>query len=49
MPFLDMNLYDEEIGLTSADFWTDNYHLNVEGARKCTTFLGDYLMEHYTL
>lgn len=49
VPFLDMNLYDEEIGLTSADFWTDNYHLNVEGARKCTTFLGDYLMEHYTL
>lgn len=49
VPFLDMNQYDEEIGLTSADFWTDNYHLNVEGARKCTTFLGDYLMEHYTL
>ncbi len=49
VPFLDMNLYDEEIGLTSADFWTDNYHLNVEGARKCTTFLGDYLMENYML
>lgn len=49
VPFLDMNQYDEEIGLTSADFWTDNYHLNVQGARKCTTFLGDYLMEHYTL
>lgn len=49
VPFLDMNQYDEEIGLTSADFWTDNWHLNVEGARKCTTFLGDYLMEHYTL
>ncbi len=49
VPFLDMNLYDEEIGLTSADFWTDNWHLNVQGARKCTTFLGDYLMEHYTL
>lgn len=49
VPFLDMNLYDEEIGLTNADFWTDNYHLNVEGARKCTAFLGDYLMNHYTL
>lgn len=49
VPYLDMNLYDEEIGLTSADFSTDNWHLNVEGARKCTTFLGDYLMEHYTL
>ena len=23
--------------------------MNVQGARKCTTFLGDYLMEHYTL
>jgi len=49
VPFLDMNQYDEEIGLTSADFWTDNWHLNVEGARKCTTFLGDYLMENYML
>lgn len=47
--YLDMNQYDEEIGLTSADFCTDNWHLNVEGARKCTTFLGDYLMENYTL
>ena len=49
VPFLDMNQHDEEIGLTSADFSTDNWHLNVEGARKCTAFLGDYLMEHYTL
>lgn len=49
VPFLDMNLYDEKIGLTSADFWTDNWHLNVEGARKCTNFLGDYLMENYML
>lgn len=49
VPYLDMNQYDEEIGLTNADFWTDNWHLNVEGARKCTAFLGDYLMEHYTL
>lgn len=49
VPFLDMNQYDEEIGLTSADFSTDNWHLNVEGARKCTVLLGDYLMEHYTL
>ena len=49
VPYLDMNQYDEEIGLTSADFSTDNWHLNVEGARKCTAFLGDYLMEHYTL
>lgn len=49
VPFLDMNQYDEEIGLTSADFYTDNWHLNIEGARKCTAFLGDYLMEHYAL
>lgn len=49
VPYLDMNQYDEEIGLTNADFATDNWHLNVEGARKCTAFLGDYLMEHYTL
>ncbi|MCM1217613.1 MAG: hypothetical protein NC548_24240 [Lachnospiraceae bacterium] len=48
VPFLDMNYYDEEIGLTSADFSIDNAHLNVKGARKCTAFLGDYLTNHYT-
>lgn len=49
VPFLDMNLYDEDIGLTNADIYTDNWHLNVEGARKCASFLGDYLMENYML
>lgn len=49
VPFLDMNQFDEEIGLTSSDFYYDNYHLNVSGARKCTIFFGDYLKEHYDL
>jgi len=49
VPFLDLNLFDREIGLTNADFYTDNFHLNVEGARKCTNFFGNYLKENYDL
>lgn len=49
VPFLDFNLYDEEIGLVSSDFYYDANHLNVTGARKCSDFLGDYLMANYNL
>lgn len=49
VPFLNMNQYDEEIGLTNADLFTDKNHLNIEGARKCAAFLGDYLADNYAL
>lgn len=49
VPFLDFNLHDKEIELTSGDFYYDTIHLNVEGARKCADFLGDYLITHYDL
>ncbi len=45
--FLNMNYYDEEIGLTKSDFYYDNLHLNIEGARKTADFLGEYLLSNY--
>lgn len=48
-PFLDMNLYYEEIG---TDFGTDYYdgdgHVNALGAEKVSRFFGTYLTEHFT-
>lgn len=49
VPYLDMNFYDKEIGITAGDIYLDNYHLNVLGARKCAVFLGNYLQQHYHL
>ena len=47
--FLDFNVRQlyEQAGL---DYVTDNYdrrHMNVEGAKKISSFMGGYLMEHY--
>ena len=49
IPYLDFNLHDEEIGLAASDFYYDTNHLNVIGARKCSDFLGEYLVSHYDL
>lgn len=49
VPFVNLNNYDDEIGLVSSDFYYDDNHLNVIGARKCSDFLGQYLMENYDL
>jgi len=48
-PFLDMNHYDSEIDLLPEDFYYDAIHLNQDGARKCSSFLGEYLNDHYEL
>jgi hypothetical protein len=34
VPYLNFNLMDNETGITEADYWTDNVHLNTEGTRK---------------
>ncbi len=48
-PFLNMNNYYEEIGIVfEEDFADYGSHTNVAGAEKCTAFLKDYLLEHYT-
>lgn len=47
--FYNMNLMDAEIGFTETDYWTDGAHLNTEGARKVSDWLGRILKEEYHL
>lgn len=49
VPFINYNLLDEEIGFTVKDFWGDDIHLNTNGGRKQSAYLGKYLKEHYDL
>ena len=47
--FLNMNNYYEEIGIVfEEDFADYGSHTNVVGAKKCTAFLEDYLLENYS-
>ncbi len=49
VPFIDFNHLYDELGLDfSADF-ADSGHLNVNGARKVSLYLADYLTERYDL
>ncbi len=48
-PYLDGNQHVKEIGLDyGTDFYNDK-HTNVVGAEKFTTWLGDYIAEHYDI
>ena len=49
IPFINYNLLDEETGFVPRDFYIDNGHLNTNGARKQSAYLGQYLKEHYDL
>ncbi len=46
-----LNMYDylEEIGIDPDKDYADEIHLNVNGAKKLTSFLGEYLSENYDL
>ena len=47
--FLNMNNHYEEIGIVfEEDFADYGSHTNAVGAEKCTDFLREYLLEHYT-
>lgn len=47
--FLNMNNYYEEIGIVfEEDFADYGSHTNAVGAEKCTAFLEEYLLEHYS-
>lgn len=48
IPFLDMNLHQEEIGVDwSTDTHDGGMHLNIRGCAKASSFLGAYLKENY--
>ncbi len=48
--FLNMNDYNKEIGLDfSTDFSDYGGHTNALGAKKCTSFLAEYIIEHYPI
>lgn len=50
IPFIDMNLNVEELGIRWDDhFIDDGNHLNCYGSELATKYLGDYLHKNYTL
>ena len=50
VPFVDLNLMTEELGVDwQKDFGDWGDHMNADGARKMTTYIGTYLNEHYDL
>lgn len=49
IPFINFNLLDKECGLEEDDFYADNHHLNKNGARKVSSYLGKYIMSNYTI
>lgn len=49
VPFYNMNLLDEWTGITCNDYWTDGAHLNTNGARKVSSWLGGILQRDYYL
>lgn len=49
VPFVNMNLMDEILNISSDDIWTDGGHLNTAGSRKISGWLAAYLKEAYGL
>ena len=50
VPFLDLCLLSDEVGIDwSSDSKDRGDHLNYQGATKVTSYLGDYLADHYDL
>lgn len=48
IPYFDMNLHNEEIGIDwEKDTPDKGEHLNIFGCRKASSYLGKYLKEHY--
>lgn len=49
IPYLDTNLYYEEMGLDGATDFYNTTHVNILGAEKYTDFVARWLLEHYEL
>lgn len=49
IPFLDFNYLDEEIGIQPEDFYYDDRHLTVTGARKNIPYLTNFMNSYFEL
>ena len=51
IPYIDFNRdhYYEKIGLNMETDMADEFHMNIDGNRKFTTYFGKYLSENYSL
>lgn len=49
IPIIDMNLENRKLDFCDTTDFYDNGHLNVYGAEKATAYLGNYIMENYTV
>ena len=49
IPFYNLNLNIEEIGIDFQTDYSDFEHLNCEGSRKFSLYFGDYLKQNYNL
>ena len=49
VPFINFDLLDEQIGFTPACFYLDNLHLNTEGGRRISDYLGQWLRDNFNL
>ena len=49
VPLLDFNYLDDTIGIDSDDFYYDDRHLNVLGARKNTQYLAEFIRKYFNL
>lgn len=48
LAFVNMNLMDDELGIT-ADDWSLDRHMNASGARKVSAWLADHLQSEYDI
>ena len=49
VPFLNCNLYVDEIGLDYSEDAADNAHLNYRGSQKLTRYFGKYIASRYDI
>lgn len=49
LEYYNFNLLDEETGFNVNDYWTDGSHINTNGARKISGYLGEKLKDKYEL
>ena len=49
IPFIDFNTLWNSLGMNDSDIWVDQLHINTQGGRKLSHWLGSFLFENYGL